>query len=531
MPLNPNNFEKPAFTFDGIYRGLVENNADPLDAGRVQVRIFGLHDTDGTRTPVEQLPWASPALALSWSGGYNVNNKDHQNITPDPLGERYDPGSASKVAQTNYTASEYPSVDLTKFNAETIDPYGNACGTGGDFVVPKRGNWLFLFFEGGNHGTPIYFAMAPMSRDWSTQKQTRTIEIEEKIVQLKDFRTEFKPRPAAEASKTSWANTAIVNPHVDKPKIDIPQISQEDSNRDIFCTTSAQGTTVVIDNRNGKERIYVIHKNHIDFVDENGNKKEFNGTGTNHEVGVDGNYELHVAGNYKLFTVGNTFIQCDENVQIDAKKNVGIVSREGDVDIIVEKGAANIDVKENVNINCHANANIKVDKNIAAQVGGNIKATVVGDVDLNVAGNASATVAGDVNLTSAGKIKIAASEIDITGVVKINGDLNVTGNTYVLGDMNITGSSIVTQFSYVLLGIDCGGFIRNRGPADLGFPLTAHGLIVLPGIGSGVGRPAKPAIAGLIPTPAKPTVKNPDIPNATKIPLHLSGETDIPNKP
>jgi len=535
MPINPNNFEKPSYSLDGIYRGIVENNADPLDAGRVQVRVFGVHDTNGSKTPVIQLPWAKPALGLSWSGGYNNNNIDHINSTPDVPGDRYDPGSSSTVAGTDFTASKYPTIDPTKFAAESIDPFGNACGTGGQFVVPKRGNWVFLFFDGGNHMEPYYFAMAPMERDWSTTKSQRTVIIEEKIQAIKKFRTEFNPRDVAIPLPDSWASSAVVNPRIDKPVINIPEITQSDSNRDITTTTSAQGTTVVIDNRNGKERIYVIHKNHIDFIDEAGNKKEFNGkngsTGTNQEVGIEGDYEIYIAGKYKLYPIGDIFIQCDSNVQIDAKKNVGIVVREGDVDVIVEKGALNAEIQQNVNVNCHGNMNAKVTKNVSLMVDGNLAATVKGSTDVNAVGDVSVNAGKDVNLIAAGKVKMAASEIDVTGNVKINGDLSVVGAAYVRGDMNITGNCIVSQISYAVLGIDCGGFIRNRGPADLGAPLTAHGLIVLPGVATGTGRPAKTATAGAAPTPAKPTVKNVDIPNLTKTELKIPGNTKLPTIP
>lgn len=40
-----------------FYRGIVENNADPEHFGRVQVRVFGIHD-EGSAVSTSALPWA-----------------------------------------------------------------------------------------------------------------------------------------------------------------------------------------------------------------------------------------------------------------------------------------------------------------------------------------------------------------------------------------------------------------------------------------------------------------------------------------
>lgn len=40
------------------FMGTIENNADPLQLGRVQVRCFGYHTDDSVELPTESLPWA-----------------------------------------------------------------------------------------------------------------------------------------------------------------------------------------------------------------------------------------------------------------------------------------------------------------------------------------------------------------------------------------------------------------------------------------------------------------------------------------
>ena len=206
--------EKPSFEFDKIYRGVVEDNVDPLDAGRVRVRIFGIHDFNGKVTPIDELPWAEPALNLYWSGGHNLTNKDHEKTSPDIPGERYDPGSLARIPSKEVEEKKANRLEKLKnkiksdnsddqFQPETEDDLSNSCGTGGQFVVPKRGNWVFLFFEAGNHMNPIYFAMATVARDWKSQKNHREKEITDKTMkQFLDEKEEWNKK--FDEQKKQW---------------------------------------------------------------------------------------------------------------------------------------------------------------------------------------------------------------------------------------------------------------------------------------------------------------------------------------
>jgi hypothetical protein len=98
----------PDTKLTGIYRGVVEDNNDPLQAGRVRIRVFGVHSPNTKETSTdgiapENLPWAQPANSLI-------------------------EGAISKY---------------------------------GFFGVPLQGAHLFVFFEAGNIMQPRYFASAP----------------------------------------------------------------------------------------------------------------------------------------------------------------------------------------------------------------------------------------------------------------------------------------------------------------------------------------------------------------------------------
>ena len=105
---SPADYQPPQSKIMGIYRGVVEDNDDPLKAGRCRIRIFGIH-TDTTiksvteGIPTNELQWSEPALPII------------------------------EGAVTGY----------------------------GLWGVPQEGAHVFVFFENGNHMQPRYFASVP----------------------------------------------------------------------------------------------------------------------------------------------------------------------------------------------------------------------------------------------------------------------------------------------------------------------------------------------------------------------------------
>lgn len=102
------NIESSGDKLYGIYRGVVEDRDDPKKAGRVRIRVFGVHtklkvkeEYDGI--PTNELPWAQPVASLI-------------------------EGSITGMGQ---------------------------------FSIPLQGSHVFVFFENGNHMQPRYFGTAP----------------------------------------------------------------------------------------------------------------------------------------------------------------------------------------------------------------------------------------------------------------------------------------------------------------------------------------------------------------------------------
>ena len=527
--MNPDNFEKPKYTFGGIYRGLVEDHVDPLDAGRLKLRIFGMHDID--KTTIDQLPWAEPALGLYTSGGQNINNLDYLpgSTPPKDKGQRYDPGSKSKP-----TVSQNKN-NTEKFVEQSLDDIGNACGTGGHFVVPKRGNWVFCFFEAGNHMKPIYFAMAPMKRDWDIQKTQRSEEVLQKVKQINLFKGDFSPRSKTTSlddptNLDTWAPNTTVDSQSSKPDLLIDNLSIGNKNKDISCTTTAQGTTFIIDNSNGHEKIYIIHKNSLEYTDSIGNKKIYVGKSRNvsklnadkipqsedadtpcsYEIGVEGEHELHVLGHYKVYAKKGVSIQCDGDAQIDVKGNVGIVSRKGDVSLLIKSGNLNADIKGNADINIRDSANIKVSNNANILVSKDLKATVLGSSDLLLTGGVKLSSAGSLDISIGGNTTIATKNLDITTTnLNVNGTASFNQSVKIGQNLDVAQNVSIGQYAFVLAGINCGGTLVNRGLAELGSPVILHTAAIVPGMGTGTGKAPQLPTSPSFPTPATPALRTP----------------------
>lgn len=93
--------KKSSWRVSGFHRGIVKDNADPEQQGRVRVCIPVLFEDIAT----QYLPWAAPAMPFSFGGG---------------------------------------------------------AGSGhGSFCVPEVDSTVWCFFEGDDYNQPVYFAAAP----------------------------------------------------------------------------------------------------------------------------------------------------------------------------------------------------------------------------------------------------------------------------------------------------------------------------------------------------------------------------------
>lgn len=411
--VNWDSIARTTFSFEGNYRAVVEDTEDPMKAGRVKVRIFGIHSPDEKITPVSNLPWAEPVLSLYFGGGI-LNDGDIRDDVDQ--NSRYKPknGIANTVPARNVEK-------LTPIIGSWSDEVMNACGAPGIYTVPRAGSIVWLFFDGANHLFPKYWATAPRAKDWEQQR----IKIDEAISSKRDSIQKIKDSIEIDTNEYSGSGESTKNAKVatknKAPKLWIHQLSDVD-NRDITSITSAFGATYIIVNKQGVERLYVFNKGSAQYVDEFGQTKTLigitnnNGSEQKNDYQMLGanNLEIHLLGDYNLYAKNNIFLETEGNVEINSKKNVGIVAREGDIDIIVEKANCNIDVAGNVSIHSSGNTQLETDGDLVAKVIGKADISVTGDVVSNVTGSVNVK-SNEVNISSDTGINIQSnSDVSIS---------------------------------------------------------------------------------------------------------------------
>ena len=260
----PQDFIPQKEKLDGIYRGVVENNNDEeMQMGRCQIRIFGIHTDDLNDMPVEDLPWAQPALGL-FEG--------------------------------------------------SVSGYGS-------WTVPLQGSHVFLFFENGNHLEPRYFASVPgMPLDQKHGMEENSQGFKDPDGQYpanhrvpgKDFHkltrgeTEETIVQHKEENKEGAVNAALDEGSWEEPTIEGGRTYPHNK---VFATHS--GIVIEIDDSPEGERIHIFHPSNSyieigpdgQMIIKNAGEK-FTIVGDSENKLVKNNKNTTVENNYSVLTKG-----------------------------------------------------------------------------------------------------------------------------------------------------------------------------------------------------------------------------------
>lgn len=180
----------------GNYRGLVEDNADPLKLGRCRIRIYPLFkDMEAT-----VLPWSVPAMGLFDGAGNNI----------------------------------------------------------GSCAIPRIGSYVFCFFEAGDIYQPVYFAEAqtaahglptaiatnyPNKKAWRTYNGIQmSIDDTEKIVRL-DHPTGTYIEINEDGRVTVTSVEKVMINSTDNTEVDVGANCTVTVSGD--CTVSADGNVII----------------------------------------------------------------------------------------------------------------------------------------------------------------------------------------------------------------------------------------------------------------------------------------------
>lgn len=258
----------------GFWRGVVEDNKDPLKAGRVRVRIYGLHTSKKIKSdiegiPTEELPWAQPCM---------------------PIHE----GSISGF---------------------------------GVWSVPLQGSQVMLFFENHNPTQPRYFASMPAipesKEQYSNNKKTN------KNDGFQDPDGEYPTRlgePDFHRLSRGVSNETLVTTKNQQRDIGVSTAlggnwSEPSSpynavypHNHVIATHG--GITIELDSTPGSTRLHLYHpSNSFIEIDNNGNMVVKN-NGEKYEIVTEGKNihikqqrNITVDGDSKKRIVGSEFIE------------------------------------------------------------------------------------------------------------------------------------------------------------------------------------------------------------------------------
>jgi len=372
-------------SLNGFYRGVVEDNKDPLKAGRVRVRIHGLHtpkkiksETEGI--PTDELPWAEPCM---------------------PIHE----GSVSGF---------------------------------GAWSVPLQGSQVMLFFENSNANQPRYFASMPgipeAKEQYSNNKQATN-----KNDGFRDPDGEYPVQgrlgePDVHRLARGISDETLVITKNQNRSVGVqtafgglwseptsPYAAQYPHN---YVIVTHGGITMELDSTPGSNRLHLYHPSNS-YI----------------EIDNDGNMVVkNNAEKYEIVANGkNIYIKQQRNLTVDenSTKKVGVNE---DVEVGNDKRE---DVGNDFTQTIGNDKTETIENDKTEDIGNNKTSTIDNNKSETIGGNKSETIGGNLNITVSGPATLTAASFTINCNTTINGNLAVNGTgTATGGDFVADGISL-----------------------------------------------------------------------------------------
>jgi len=265
----------------------------------------------------------------------------------------------------------------------------------GIVMIPRPGDWIWVFFEAGDPSKPFYFAALNIKNS--------KIPPEHRINQ--EGSKPIEPHTIYTILKTHKGRSVVVADSSDVERIEISGKYQSgaatDSGGDSTDPYTIDGnqTTILFDERDGKEKVLVrTHKGdffHID-VDEQKLQAYFKEDIT---IKTDANFYLQISQDMHIHVTGNMYREVEEETHI---KSGGSIYEQTDSD-------KNTTVSGNNSTNISGNNNETISGNSSEFVSGNKSIGVSGNMIGEVAGNLELKSGGNMNQQSASMINMLAA--------------------------------------------------------------------------------------------------------------------------
>lgn len=218
----------------------------------------------------------------------------------------------------------------------------------GSSYIPKKGSWVFVFFDGGNVNLPYYFGALDLENTPVLPENQKGSNYEHKWTLLKTHEGRavvISDDPDDERTEITGKKRQMKNP----PTGDLDSVYKIDGNQ----------TTILFDEREGKEKILIrTHKGdflHID-IDERKLQAEFD---------------------------SDIIIKTNGKFQLTAKDDIDILSTSGDIKITASSGSIDSKAGSEINDESGSDTNIKSGGNMNYEALNVINGKAGGDINMD----------------------------------------------------------------------------------------------------------------------------------------------------
>ena len=409
--------------------GVVEDRNDPLQIGRVRVRVYGIHTESKLNISTPDLPWAQVLLPTT-SAGISGMGTQHGLVEGSTVFGFFRDGDTCQDPVVVASAAGLPvggiketvNDELIARNVEigfndprrlTVDEYTETPDGPNPPQDSRRPQGLTLAMDTA--------PKSPESVDIKYDSSGSTIvEYEVKTEDLPWYPLYVDDSDLSALARGSVLDHAIKDPTVPEGE-SAPERPEEEKILDDFVDINAEpmypynkvvqsesGHVIEVDDTVGKERLNIHHR-----------------SGTFHEIHPDGSEVTRIVNNNytailkddKLYVAGNVDLQVGYG-------NVNITVSTGNVTTTVMKGNVDTKVMEgNVDLYVKGNVTEVVDGNIDQTVGGNVTQTITGDVTQTISGGLKSDVTKDIAITGKNiSIKSGGTmNLESTGINTIKG--------------------------------------------------------------------------------------------------------------
>ena len=327
------------------FHAVVEDRNDPLQTGRVRVRVIGSHTSDKTILPTADLPWASCMLAATSPG---ISGLGH---------------SPSFLVEGSWVFGYFR--DGHKKQEPVI--LGSLPGHPSEVANIEKG------FYDPNGVYPSYINEPDVSRlavNGVTEHSSLTIRKADRLTNIAT--ADFDADTAADDSEIAASDGTTFN----QPTIPYSAIYPYNH---VF--ESESGHIMEFDDTENAERIHLRHKNGSsiemagDHVTEIIKGEHYTLTTSNSNTLIEGNTNTSINGHHKLYINKDGQLNNHYDIQIGPNANINIQVDSGDINLVTKSGK--------VNVNSGGDYNLKVGGDMTVSVAGSIRETVEGNKTSN----------------------------------------------------------------------------------------------------------------------------------------------------